>query len=63
MEIRLIIQDRYLNGSEFIIVNSVDDIAWFANRPTSSLPLIPVCEVTHMSFIVLFELALMLIIF
>jgi len=37
-------------------------IAWFASRSTSSLPLIPICEGTHMNSIVFFELAIMLII-
>jgi hypothetical protein len=52
VEIRLIILDRSLNGSELIIVD----------RSTSSLHLIPVCERTHMNSTVLFELAIMLII-
>jgi len=45
-EIRLIILDRSLYGSEFITVDSADDIAWCPNRSTSSLPLIPVCDGT-----------------
>jgi len=31
-EVRLIILDRSLYGSEFITVDSVDDIAWFASK-------------------------------
>ena len=62
VEIRLIIQNKYLNESEFIIIDSANDIAWFGNKSTSLLPLTSACEGTHMSSIVLFELAIMLII-
>ncbi|KAF0764495.1 Uncharacterized protein FWK35_00015136 [Aphis craccivora] len=37
----------YVN--DFIAVDSADDIAWFDNRSTSSLPLIPLCERTHIN--------------
>lgn len=58
----MIILDRSLYGREFITVDSTDDIACFANRSTSSLPLITVCDGTHMNSIVFLELDIMLII-
>lgn len=66
MEIWFIILDRFLLKEAVIqiqkTVDSVDDITWFANRSTSSLPLIPVCEGTNMNSMVFDELAIMLII-
>lgn len=62
MEIWFIILDRSLYINDFIAVYLADDIAWFANRSTSSLPLIPIYEGAYMNSMVFFELGIILII-
>lgn len=60
VDICLIIFDLSFHSNNLIWVGSGDDIAWFANRPISSLSVIPVWEGTHINWVIFFEFDVML---